>query len=130
MHAAGLSFPGLPGIIIGRNEEIAWGVTNTSGDFVDVYVETVVDAGAAVQFNGSAVPFATRDETFEISGADPVTRTLLYVPHHGPVIEGPDLVNSRALSVRWTLNDADTDLEFILGMMRATSGYSPSTRSM
>lgn len=121
VHAAGLSFPGLPGIIIGRNEEIAWGVTNTSGDFVDVYVETVVDGGAAVEFNGQSVPFATRDETFEIAGADPVTRTLRYVPHHGPVIEGPDLVANRALSVRWTLNEADTDLEFILGMMRASS---------
>ena len=122
LHVAGVSFPGLPGIIIGHNEDIAWGVTNTAADFVDVYMETVTTDDQGVVFNGQNVPFIAREETFKPAGASSeVTRTLLYVPHHGPVISGPDTTNKTALSMRWTLHDADSDLNFLNALFVATS---------
>ena len=45
-HVAGVSIPGLPLIIVGHNEHIAWGFTNTGADVQDVYVEEVRGRGA------------------------------------------------------------------------------------
>ena len=39
MHVAGATFPGAPGIIVGHNDRIAWGVTNLGPDVQDVYIE-------------------------------------------------------------------------------------------
>jgi penicillin amidase len=39
MHVTGVTFPGVPGIVIGHNERIAWGVTNLGPDVQDVYLE-------------------------------------------------------------------------------------------
>ncbi|MBW2224656.1 MAG: penicillin acylase family protein [Deltaproteobacteria bacterium] len=41
-HSAGVTFAGLPWILIGQNESIAWGLTTTNMDFTDVYIEEVV----------------------------------------------------------------------------------------
>ena len=119
VHIAGVSFPGLPGVIIGHNEDIAWGMTNTAGDFMDVYMETLSGDGQGVVFNGNDVAFVEKQVTFKVAGQDDETRTLRYVPHHGPVIAGPDIQNNSALTMRWTLHDADTDLNFLNGLYKA-----------
>ena len=58
LHVAGASFAGLPGIVLGQNEDIAWGATTTYFDGADVYVETLNEAGDAVMFDGEEVPIA------------------------------------------------------------------------
>ena len=40
MHVAGVTFPGVPGIVLGHNENIAWGATNVGPDVQDLYYET------------------------------------------------------------------------------------------
>ena len=118
VHVAGSSFAGLPGILIGQNEDLAWGMTTTFFDMSDVYIETLSPDGNGVFFNEQVVPFTSRDFTFRASGAGETTATFLYVPHHGPVIS-IDRAGGTAVTVRWTGQDADTDLNFILGLMRA-----------
>lgn len=120
LHVAGASFAGLPGVVLGQNEDIAWGATNSSADFTDVYIEQLSADGKGVMLDGKAVPFVEREETFKLAnGGDPVTRTLRFVPHHGPVIAGPDPASQRALTLRWTLQDADTDVRFMLALWRS-----------
>jgi penicillin amidase len=46
---AGVSFAGLPGIILGQNEHIAWGATTTYFDMADVYQETLAAEGTATR---------------------------------------------------------------------------------
>ncbi|CAN0564685.1 unnamed protein product [Laminaria digitata] len=48
IHVAGSSFTGLPGILIGQNEDLAWGLTTTFFDMSDVYVETLSGDGNGV----------------------------------------------------------------------------------
>src|SRR5262249_50523137 len=66
MDAMGVQFPGLPGIILGMDEHVAWGATVNNIDITDVYSETVVtcDDGASpcVMFNGGKVPLSPRVE--------------------------------------------------------------------
>ena len=45
IHTAGGTFAGLPWILMGQNEDIAWGLTTTYMDLSDVYVETLSDDG-------------------------------------------------------------------------------------
>ena len=69
----------------------------------------------SVIFNGAPVAIENVDYTFEVAGAAPVTSTFQYVPHHGPII-AIDEDAGTALSVRWTGHDADTDVNFFLGL--------------
>ena len=40
LDASGVSLPGMPAVIIGHNERIAWGMTNTGPDVQDLYAES------------------------------------------------------------------------------------------
>lgn len=55
INAIGATFPGLPAIVIGHNERIAWGVTNTGPDVQDLYIERI-DAQNYVEYNGQREP--------------------------------------------------------------------------
>lgn len=120
IHVAGSSFAGLPGILIGQNEDIAWGLTTTFFDMSDVYVETLNQDGSGVLFNKGEVAFVEQEYTVEVVGSGPQTRTYQYVPHHG-IVTSVDSAAGIATTVRWTGQDLDTDLNFIMALMRATS---------
>ncbi|MGB8223161.1 MAG: penicillin acylase family protein [Polyangiales bacterium] len=116
IHTAGVSFAGLPWVIIGQNESIAWGMTTTNMDFTDVYIETLVKDGdgnpAGVMFKGEVVPFTRVPFTITFSDGTTQEKELLFVPHHGPVRE-IDTANNTAVTLRWTGNDVDTDINFL-----------------
>ncbi len=118
LNVAGVSLPGLPGIIIGRNDKIAWGMTTTYFDFTEVYTETLSDDGEGVIFNGNVVPFKKVMRTFKYVGRDAEQVEQLYVPHHGPVLS-IDRENKKAITMRWTAQNADTDINFVLALARA-----------
>ena len=120
LHVAGGSIPALPAVLIGHNETLAWGVTTANYDLNEVYLETLNDAGTAVMFNGSWVDIVTRDVTFANAAGDPVTKTLKWVPHHGPILE-EDLTSKTAISVRWVLQEGMTDVKSFMGLNRAAA---------
>jgi penicillin amidase len=122
MHVAGVTIPGLPWVIAGQNEQIAWGPTNTFFDFTDWYVEELVkdsDGHAmGVMFQGEVVPFTRVPFTATYSDGTEDQRELLFVPHHGPVRE-IDLDNNVAITLRWTLQDITTDLNMFTSLAKA-----------
>ena len=81
----GYSFSGLPGIVIGHNQQVAWGFTNLTTDVADLYVERVMDDGYLR--DGETVPFETRQETIEVAGGDDVDLEVRST-EHGPVVSG------------------------------------------
>jgi penicillin amidase len=124
LHTAGVSLAGIPTIVIGQNEDIAWGATNTGLDFTDVYVEDLVKDPSGeptgVMFEGEEVDFIRRDFTLTFSDGSSETREMLFVPHHGPVRE-IDAENDVALTLRWTGQDLDTDANFLARLGSATN---------
>ncbi len=124
IHTAGVTLAGIPGAVIGQNEDIAWGATNTGLDFSDVYVEELVEneqgEPIGVMFDGQMVEFTRVDFTLTFNDGSTETRELLFVPHHGAV-RTLDPENDVALTLRWTGNDMDTDANYLLGMATATS---------
>lgn len=117
LHAAGVSFAGLPGMLIGHNEHVAWTGTVVFYDLSDVYVEEFTDdTRKKVKFNGGEVDVIEKEFTFEVAGGEPVKRTFRYVPHHGPVIQED---GAAGLSLRWVGHDVRTDLNFFIQMSKA-----------
>ena len=58
----------MPGVIIGHNQNIAWGMTNSGVDVTDLYLEKL--SGDGYLYDGKAVPFITREETIKVAGGD------------------------------------------------------------
>ncbi|TFD04027.1 penicillin acylase family protein [Cryobacterium sp. TMT1-66-1] len=84
---AGYSFSGMPGVIIGHNERIAWGFTNLGPDVADLYIEKVT--GDNYEFDGVAKPLLLRDEKISVAGGDDV-KIEIRSTEHGPLLSGFD----------------------------------------
>lgn len=84
MNVYGVSLPGAPGVIIGFNDSISWGLTNNYRDVKDFYEIEKTD-NASYRFDGKQLPFDKRIEIIKIKGKpdfiDKVNYTL-----HGPVL--------------------------------------------
>ena len=120
IHSAGMSFAGLPWIVIGQNEDLAWGATNSYFDQSDVYIETLSEDGSGVMFNGEVVPFIRKTFTYELAGADPVEQESLYVPHHGTVLSIDEEART-AIKHRWTGTELTTDVNFLTEIAAAST---------
>jgi penicillin G amidase len=83
---AGATAPGFPFVVLGHNEKLAWGVTNTYSDTSDVFVERLDpnDPGRYLTPEGSA-PFQTRGERIGVRFGKPVD-VVVRSTRHGPVI--------------------------------------------
>ncbi len=100
----GYSFPGVPGIIIGHNAHIAWGVTNGMVDDTDLYLEQLSPDGTTYLYNGKQLPVTITRETIKVAGAPDVSLTVR-VTNHGPIINGVvDSLNSvtTPIALEWT----------------------------
>jgi penicillin G amidase len=116
--AVGATLPGLPAVVIGRNERIAWGVTNTGPDVQDLYIERV-NARNEVEYNGSWEPLTLISETINVKDSDPVTLTVR-ISRHGPLISDVTPGTGDALAFRWTsLDEGDATLRAYLNINRA-----------
>ncbi|MBW9092547.1 penicillin acylase family protein [Microbacterium jejuense] len=82
---AGFSFSGLPGVVIGHNERVAWGFTNLTTDVTDLYLEKI--QGDSYWYDGALVPLQTRTETFKVAGGDDVELEVRSTAN-GPIVSG------------------------------------------
>ena len=120
---AGATSPGVPMIVIGRNEALAWGFTTTHSDTQDVFVERVLTPDTYATEDGPR-RFETRDELIRVRGAEPVVLRIRET-RHGPVISDLDeapRADGTALAVAMAnLAPQDTAAEGLLALNRATS---------
>jgi penicillin amidase len=102
-HVAGVSLPGVPFVIVGHNQHIAWGFTNVGPTVDDLYIETFNDAGQYLAPEGWVSP-ERRREVIRVKDGQDVSFDVL-TTRHGPIVT--DLIpgESRKLALRWTLYD-------------------------
>lgn len=124
IDAIGATLPGVPGILVGRNERIAWGATNTGPDVQDLYLEKLDGGGGYVAPDGPRA-FTVVHETIKVKGAPDVALDVR-ITRHGPVIS--DVLQTaldatprgHALSLAWTaLAEDDVSLGAFLKLARA-----------
>ncbi len=136
----GASLPGVPGIIIGHNARIAWGVTNVGPDVEDLFIEKVNNEKNQYEYKGRQLDLQIVPSTWTIKGklptgyqpssnevdkydtASDTTQITLNVRYttHGPLITDVDdsyTVNDQAVAFSWTaINAPEKVLESFLGV--------------
>ena len=142
-NVAGFTFAGVPGVIIGHNNRIAWGFTNVGPDVMDLYIERVNPNNPnQYEVNGEWVDFETRKEIINVAGGDPVEITVR-LTRHGPVISetygplknentnddpefvpfkervGIELPEQYVISLKWTALSPSTPFEAVWGFNKA-----------
>ena len=100
LHIAGMTFPGIPGVIIGRTAGRAWMITNGYTDNTDTYIETTDEALEQYLYDGAFQPFEVITETIDVLGSAPVEYTHLRTVH-GPVYM-TSASNQQAFTYRYT----------------------------
>ena len=81
----GVCIPGTPGIVIGRNNYIAWGLTNVMLDDSDIYIEKNDSSGTKYLYNGIWVQLTEREEEINVRGKGKYKFKVLST-HRGPII--------------------------------------------
>jgi len=101
LDVVGVTLPGLPYVIVGHNQRIAWGFTNVGGTVEDVYIETFNADGRYLTPVGWKEP-THRRETIHIKGRHDQLVDVV-VTRHGPIITSLLPGETRAVALRWTL---------------------------
>ncbi|ELZ25707.1 peptidase S45 penicillin amidase [Halosimplex carlsbadense 2-9-1] len=95
MRVRGVSFPGVPFVVIGENDAGAWGFTNAGADVLDTYTYETRDG--EYRYGDEWRAFETEERTIEVAGGDDRTVTVRKSVH-GPVLER----EGRRVGVAWT----------------------------
>ena len=103
-HVAGVSFPGMPFVIAGHNEHVAWGFTALFADVQDLYVEQLDGRGNYKSADGRWLPLTTRRELIHVRGRPDVVVNV-EATGHGPILNPILNHESRTIALRWTLYD-------------------------
>lgn len=119
MDVVGFSFAGAPGVVIGHNNHIAWGVTNTGPDVQDLYIEKInPNNPRQYEFRGEWQDMTVHEEIIKVNGGDDVVLEVLET-HHGPIIS--DLVDDSKdlLAIRWTAQEPSRVLQAVILLNQA-----------
>ena len=104
-HAAGVTLVGVPFVVAGHNDHVAWGYTALYADVQDVYVEKLDGKGNYQAGDGSWKPLAADHEVIHVRGGKDVTVDLQSTAH-GPLMNPLFTKETRPMALKWTLYDA------------------------
>jgi penicillin G amidase len=113
LELTGATLPGLPNVVLGRNQHVAWGFTNTNPDSQDLYIERFNASGVDGPAGSEAVEVV--NELIELKG-QPSLNLPVRITKRGPIISDVNeaaklalggAAKGYALSFRWTALDAD-----------------------
>lgn len=130
VHVSGVIFAGIPGIILGHNEDVAWGVTNYGPDVQDLYIEKQnPDNKYQYEYDGKYYDAEVVKYNIKIKGGEAVPFEVVYTKN-GPVMDDllkiqtekdgeVELNGKQVFSMRWTALDATRELEAIVKINKA-----------
>lgn len=119
-NVVGFTIPGVPGVILGHNERVAWSLTVGYIDQQDLFVEQQdLRDPRRFMFRGASEPATVRREQIRVKGKAEPVRFDVVTTRHGPIIT-PVLKGQVAqLALRWTALDGGRNLDAILALDRA-----------
>jgi penicillin G amidase len=103
LDVAGVTLPGMPYVIVGHNQRIAWGFTNVGPTVADAFIENFNPQGAYQTPQGWQQP-EHRTEVIHVKGKQDVTVDVK-ITRHGPIISELIPGETRQVALRWTLYD-------------------------
>ncbi|MGZ4436373.1 MAG: penicillin acylase family protein [Nocardioidaceae bacterium] len=132
----GFTFSGLPGVVIGHNQQIAWGFTNLGPDVTDLFLEKV--QGKTYLYDGKRRRLGMREETIRIAGQEEPVNFTVRSTKHGPLLSdvsaqlstvganapvdptAPPRGNGYAVALSWTALTPGTTADAIFEIDKAT----------
>ena len=107
LNVIGFSLPGTPGVIIGHNNSIAWGITNVEADNTDLYMETLdpVNHPGRYLYNHQWLPLQTHQEIIRSRDTTKPFVITVSATIHGPILNSvvSNLKGYTPVSLKWTL---------------------------
>ena len=121
-NVAGFTFPGCPLVVIGHNDRIAWGFTNSNADVQDLFVETMNPANPLqYKANGKWLDAQTREEVIHVRGKEDVNLQVI-TTRHGPIVKRDSQDANRAYALQWTMMEAGS-LDFSYPLLGAATDW-------
>src|SRR5699024_9017946 len=123
VNVSGVIFAGVPGIILGHNDSISWGVTNTGPDVQQLYIEKRhPENDSQFLFEDEWEEAELISEPIKVKGGETIDYEVLET-RHGPIVSefAEESAKDAVLSLRWTALDPTPELQAILEMNRATN---------
>ncbi|MFG2120637.1 penicillin acylase family protein [Streptomyces sp. NPDC048710] len=133
----GYTFAGMPGVIIGHNADIAWGMTNSGVDVTDLYLEKL--SGNGYLYDGKVRPFKSREETIKVAGGKSKTIVVRQTADGMPLLSdrddelvqvgrkaavntaAPDRGDGYGIALRWTALDPGTSMDAVFALDKAAN---------
>ena len=119
----GVSFPGVPFVVIGENDDGAWGFTNVGADVIDFYTYERLEEGDAYRYGGQTREFETETQVIEVDGGSnkeiEVKQSV-----HGPVVEEAE----QEVGVAWT-GHAATETSLAIYELTHSGGVEDARRA-
>ncbi|MFX1501855.1 MAG: penicillin acylase family protein [Promethearchaeota archaeon] len=127
LNVYGFTLAGANVVIVGHNEYVAWGFTNTGYDVMDWYYYEETDNNHYI-YNNTEIPYTTRNYTINIKGKSSQIFTVKDTVH-GPVLNDflddaiPDSLDSQriVLAPKWTGNNITREFLALYGYNHATN---------
>ncbi|MFJ2888585.1 penicillin acylase family protein [Streptomyces sp. NPDC087305] len=133
---SGYTFAGMPGVVIGHNQNIAWGMTNSGVDTTDLYLEKL--SGDGYLYDGKTKPFTSRTETIKVAGGAS-KKIVVRETNNGPLLSdrddelvkvgkkatvdtaAPDRGDGYGIALRWTAEDPGTTMDAVFAIDKASN---------
>ncbi len=119
--SVGFTFPGVPAVIIGHNQYIAWGTSNLGPDVQDLYLEKLDDPENPTQyeFMGEWHDLEIIQETIEVKGGEPESLDI-FLTRHGPILN-LGATDQEPMALRWTLREGNKLFKSVVQVNLATN---------
>jgi penicillin G amidase len=101
IDVSGVALPGTPGIMIGHNQRIAWGITNLGFDVQDLYIEQIDERTGRYIYQGQPQQAREEREIIRVKGSA-ATDLRIWVTRHGPIFARD---GSGLMALRWTASE-------------------------
>ena len=118
LHVAGASIAGVPGVLVGHTDHVAWGLTLSMLDDQDLFRLTLDDAGDRELIDGRWQPLRTVTERIRVRWQESPVLLKIRLSVHGPLVREQ---RGEVLALAWTGMHGQSSLRAILGMDRAAT---------
>ena len=117
----GAALPGLPGLLMGQNNDVAWSFTNVMADVMDLFIERI--DGDTYEFEGESRPLELIEEEIAVKRRAEPERLVVRETHHGPIVnEALRADDAEPLALRFMALDFPGLTRASLGMLDFSSG--------
>jgi len=119
LNVIGVSFPGVPGVLIGHNDSIAWGITNSFADVQDLYIEKFDSTRDMYLDVDGWKPLLKKQERIRVKGRKEDEILEVLWTERGPIVSSHIISSETPLSLRWAIYEGGKTFESIYLLNKA-----------